>query len=498
MTSPSPRRRFAERFPCVGNTASVDGLKDLGRVRPRGWAKLLVRHAPDANLDVWSTVSEVVGTRVDERALPRSDRDAGRLRQARWCAAVLAEHVPHLRVLDVDCQVAVQIEETLIQVHGLAPSSARKARGHLLALRDSVARRLGRAELGEVPATGPPEAWQPRLDLDGYYTARVRLPWALRVATDLLATCRLRPATVLALRVADVGPRGATIRLWGRGGPRELPTPAFLQADLAALARGGAGDAPLWPGRTREGTYGVAALRRRFRAAAEETLGEGRDLRDLSDLAASVLGPASANPAGRCAALERVAPRWVRLETPPLGNTPASGVPRSAGRAVEDPRVDVLEGELARIADRLDELTEMLETERGARRQATSKVGSATQRLRSDLSDVRSRLADLDRLTELVDRHGRAGRALSRQTKSGREDKAAFERRLLSNERALDDLGRSHRRLRGAVTGLSVPVGALLVDKVLEAPESERWQELVGALLEEAEVGTPGLEFPRG
>lgn len=354
MTPPSPASSRSQA-PCLTNTASVSGLNALIRAHPKDWHTLLRRHAPRPPLHHRATIGEVVGTAFDEAALPRGRSDQGRLRTARWCAATLARHAGDTRIVAVDEACAEEIEQHLIDAHSIAPSSARKARAHLLALRDFMAQRLGVEGLERTPPPDRPVPWVPRLTWEDYAATRPHLSWGLRLACDLLATCRLRPATVLALRGQDVGPDGRSLQVQGRKDQHTLSVPAFLRADLALLVKRGERAAPLFPGRTRGGTLGVAALRRRFRAAAEVALEQPRDLRDLSDLAASLLGPASGNPSGRGAALSRLAPRWASADAPPPSDVLAATRSPSGKQLDLDERLRVIEEHMAALDGRTDD-----------------------------------------------------------------------------------------------------------------------------------------------
>ena len=159
-----------------------------------------------------------------------------------------------------------------------------------------------------------PDPWTPRLRWRDQTTIRQHLSWELRLACDLLTAGRIRPATVVALLGQHVGPDGRSLRVRDRKHRHTLSVPAFLRAELALLATRGERALVLFPGRTRGGTLCVTALRHCVHSAAEEALGEQRDLRDLSDLAASVLVPTSGNPGGRTAALTRLASRWVSAD----------------------------------------------------------------------------------------------------------------------------------------------------------------------------------------
>lgn|GEM_PF-4426293 len=355
----------------MADTSSVVGLSALARSRPADWHRLLRRGARSGRLDGYSIVSDLVGTGIDAAALPRSRRDLGRLRSARWCASVLGRHAGHIQVLGVTSETADSLEAQLIEQGGLAPSSARKVRAHLVQLRGCVARELGVAVPPIEPPTAAPTPWNPRLDWSAYGATREWLTSADRAACDLIATCHLRPSTVLGLRVRDVGDGGSTVRVPGRRMRHVLPVPTFLRADLAELARSGESNAPLIPGRS--DSLSVVTLRRRFKTAGREALDADLDLRDLSDLATATLGPGSANPNGRRVALERIARRWAALEEPPG---------RDDSEPVIVPRERELRGRLERTEDRIREL--QASASRAVRRSRSSK--EAMQRSVTELT----------------------------------------------------------------------------------------------------------------
>jgi integrase len=262
------------------------------------------------------------GVTIGEIAVPAvaatsRSRSAGALRGARWRAEVLANHFGDTRILDVDLATVDRAETCLVDEVEVTPRSARKLVRQLLDLRRAVADALGAPQLPDVglgPLRPAPDPW---VALDEYAVLRSWLPEELQPATDLIVGCRLRPATVLQLRGDDIDPVGRTIRVRGRWKTHLLPVPAFAREDLDLLARQVGPGAPLFPGRTQGSTLNPTTLRRRVQRVSAERLGKEVNLRDLGLLAEFVLGPSSGNPAGRRAALRRIAADWSEIDAPP-------------------------------------------------------------------------------------------------------------------------------------------------------------------------------------
>lgn len=464
-------------FACVRDTASVVGLATLVRSHPQSWPRLLARGARDVHLHRDSTVRQVVGSRLDEAALPRGRRDMGRLRGARWCAATLARNFGDLRVLDVDADKAVWLETTLIQDHGVAPSSARKVRAHALALRNSVARRLGTEPLQLLPSSGRPVPWEPRVQWSGYQRVRAVLPWELRVACDLVATCRLRPSTILRLRGQDVGSDGRSITVQGRRRRHTLPVPAFIQAELLMLANGRGAGVALWPGRTLAGTLGVTTLRRHLKSAAREAVDEEWDLTDLADLAASALGTASANPRGRKSSLRRIALRWVSVAEVPLDPVmPAhAGRLESLQRSVDALRSEVEQSRRRSLANRKATLHAFKEVGHTARR-----THRGVENLREDVETLKEDSPVVARLTKRLDKV----EAWARRTDGSkrRDLDRALRVEVSSLKGELRAVAESSRRTQTAVMGL---VGLMLPLALRERERADPGGPMAGLSVEE-------------
>jgi len=230
---------------------------------------------------------------------------------------MLADWFGEHRILDVDGEFAKRAEDFLVEDVEVTPRSARKLVRHLLGLRTAVAARLDAPALPDVELGPLRPAPEPEVSLDEYAVVRSWFREELRPGIDLIVGCRLRPAKVLQLRSDAVGPGGCTIRVRGRREEHLLPVPAFAREDLALLAcRVGPG-APLFPGRSKGSTLNPATLRRRVKEVSREHLGREVNLQDLGHLAELVLGPASGNPAGRLAAVRRIAVDWEEVEWPP-------------------------------------------------------------------------------------------------------------------------------------------------------------------------------------
>lgn len=462
-------------LPCIRDTSSVDGLRALVRRYPSRWPVLLNHGARRVRPHRRMTVQDALGSRLDVAALPRHSSDAGRLRLARWCASKLAQTCPGRRLLEVDWRVAVGVERQLIG-EGMAPKSARKVRSHLLALRAAVASHLGLPPLAEVPATGAPTPSVPRLDLDGYSQVRQALPIALRVATDLAVSCRLRPATILALRVGAVGPRGASLTVRGRHRKHFLDVPAFLRPALNSLAAERPPGAPLWPGRSEGGTYGVAALRRRLQRAGHEVLGMQLDLRDLSDLAATVLGASSGTPHGRRVALARLAPWWRRVDSPPVATALANPSARSAS-TIRSAKLDATVKALDRRLDFLEDQHQLhvascMDFEADVGRKLEH-LGTALKEETGPRRELRSRR--LKRLQLTVKEQG-----LRLNMEGGALDEARSRLRELAETVSADHV--SIGKLRAAVVGMSAPLLALLADRIRETSDPD-WAPQLASLL---------------
>lgn len=453
---------IARRSPCLSDTASVVGLSALARERPHDWHRLLIRHAATGRTDAVARVSDVVGTRLDAACLPRSTADLGRLRSARWCASVLARHAGSVRLLGATTEIADQLEAQLVEHHGIAPSSARKVRAHLVQLRDCLARALGVPVPAIAPPPEAPAAWTPRLTWADYASVRAALAPSERIACDLIAACRLRPSAVLRLVVGDLGVAATTVCVRGRRRVHHLSVPTFLRGDLVVLADARAPAELLFPGRTDGKGMSVVTLRRRFQVATRRALGADLDLRDLADLAAATLGPRSANPSGRGAALRRVASRWIEPTSPPSPRgQPASLVvnPRPDRAALEQ-RVSALERTGSRTTARIAGLERRT---RGAIGSLTSRSNRSEKEQWQLLRDLESLRDDLcDRLAALEKRIAPAPRVWSRQQnaiRTLRADVSALEHEAKARDKRLER-ARSALRVSVALTG------ALALDRI--------------------------------
>lgn len=473
--------------PCVADTSSVIGLSALVRSRPDDWHELLRRRAASVRLDRHAIVGDLIGTRVDAAALPRSRRDLGRLRSARWCASVLARHAAPLRVLAVTSESADRIEARLIEC-GLAPSSARKVRAHLVQLRGCVARELGVVVPPIDPPAAAPAPWTPRLDWSGYGATREWLSSVDAAACDLVAACHLRPSTVLRLRVRDVGDGGRTVRVRGRRVRHVLPVPAFLREDLLELARGGEPAAPLFPGRSQSHGLSVVTLRRRFKAATRGALDTDLDLRDLADLATATLGAGSANPSGRRVALGRIARRWVALEEPPSRvESNSAVVPRERGlrRRLEraEDRVSGLEASASRTARRL-------RSSKKAAERSVSDLRARSEAQDRSIQDLRWEMrAALDGLSERlaqVERRGGSGpKAARRQAAEVVELRTGLD----SVQEKVTKIDGALRRTRSAVRTNAGLTTALIMDRAVT--QQSKPSSVTGAA--QIHRGAPGV-----
>jgi len=485
------------RFPCVFDTASVDGLNRLVARAPRDWRNLLIAGAPHVQLHRHVTIGEVVGTRADRRALPRGTRDVGRLRQARWAAAVLG-HFEDTVLLDVDGAFVDKAEEWLVRENAVAPSSARKIVQHLVALRASVAGTLGAPQL-VVGSSRTQWTREAPLSPEEYRRLRLELPAGLRVAADLVTTCRLRPAVVLGLQGEAVGSDGASVKVPGRSAEHLIPVPVCIRKELAAVAAGAGSGQPLFPGRSAGGTFGVAALRGRVRAAGEAALGRSIDLRDLGVLAQSILGGASGNPSGRGAALRRIAPRWQVLDQPPEAETPETGGVGSSAPQRDDSEVQELRSELSLLRREIDRGVRG----RGALDTRTSALRRSSRKWETEAKEIEARVGDLERRGPIgVEQSKRLREAMKALRKDGRwldgrigrhehetDDKFA----KLSEE--LESLALKQRHLRSALVGLSIPVGALVAARA----QGSGWDELMARTrdaLEDASEALASLAEP--
>ena len=453
---------LARRSPCLSDTASVVGLSALARERPRDWHRLLLRHAASCRIGTDARVDDVVGTRLDAACLPRSSADLGRLRSARWCASVLARNAGSVRLLGVTTEIADQLEAQLIRQHEVAPSSARKVRAHLVQLRDCLALALGVPVPAIAPPAEAPAAWTPRLTWADYGSVRAVLAPSERIACDLIAACRLRPSAVLRLVVGDLGVAATTVCVRGRRRAHHLSVPIFLRGDLVVLADARAPAELLFPGRTDRKGMSVVTLRRRFQAAASRALGANLDLRDLADLAAATLGPRSANPSGRSAALRRVASRWTEPTSPPShrGQPASLVVNLRPDRAALEERVSALERAGSQATARIA----------GLERRTRGAIGSLTSRSNRSENEQRQLLRDLnalrddlcDRLVALEKRIAPPPRVWSRQhnaIRTLRADVAALEQEARARDKRLE-------KARSALTATIALTGALALDRI--------------------------------
>jgi len=365
------------------------------------------------------TVGEVVGSPVDARA--RRRRGRGGVRHVRWCIDVLREYADDTPVLAVDYEYAEQLEDYLIDHVGVAPSSARKVIQHLLALRRSVA---GRLHFHQLPAGGID--WgrlplDPGTTIQGYAAFRPALQPRSRVAADLVTACRLKPATVLRLRGADVGPGGRKLRVRGQSKSTVLPVPQFLWDDLAGLAAAAGRSGCLFPGRSKGGSLSPATLRNHVQAASRDALGAETCLRDLGRLGASILGPGSSNPAGRVAALRRIAAIWRSIDDPPIVD--CTSPEETAGDAARH-ELDDLGGAFDALQEQVDELQRQVSSREGLINSAYYLSQQANRRAKGLDRDLTAHSRDqvahrsppvAPQLRETLDEHGKRLRRLERR-----------------------------------------------------------------------------------
>ena len=469
--------------PCVHDTSSVAGLRALVRKRPSDWNELLARGAPDARLHPYVVVADVVGTRADVAALPKGPDDLGRLRGARWAASVLRRNAGGLGLLAVSERTAEALETTLIKRRGIAPSSARKVRAHLLQLRASVARQLGVVPAPVAPPASPPALFNPRLDLASYREVTERLSPSDRLACDLVLALRLRPATVLRLEKHDVAPEGRAVVVRGRHLKHRLPVPAFLRQPLADAARGGEPSEPLFPGRDRARGLSPTTLRRRFRRAAHEVIGEDRHLRDLSDLGTATLGPGSATPRGREVVLRRVADRWSVATQPPSLET---STPTLVPQAPREP----LAVKVAALEALLEEVTRSLRAALDANQQQLRALDARTAAQRNAGRQLRE---DLDALKRGLQEAARAPRRAGQDPNA--EQRKAFAETQRQVTRLVGEVGRSRR----ALAAISPLVIALTVDRASqnndptgEHPQDGQISSKLSGVVEAVSVFTDG------
>lgn len=426
------------------------------------------------------TVGEIAVAAVDVRT--RRGRDAG----ARWRAEVLAHQFGDERVLAIDLELAREAERYLVNEVQVTPGSARKLVRQLLALRRGIAAALHAPQLPDDDLGPILPAGEPWVSLDEYATLRSGLDDEDRVATDLIVGCRLRPATVLRIGSDDVGPGGWRVRVRGRRRSHVIPVPAFAREGLALLAWQVGPGAPLFPGRSPGSTLHPATLRRRVQGVAAERSDKQVDLRDLGRLAELVLGPSSGNPAGRLAALRRIAADWVEVGSPPGWET-EEVVEDDQGVVWDEiiglfERVIAAEGRLERLEVRASEAEE-----------DAASMERETNWLFAQIHSVREGLKGHEQDDELHGGQGqvpesemqavfrRIGRALGEQ--GGRIDRLVTDtatRREVDDLRdELDKTSARSKKTSDAVLGLALVVGALLGARIHDLGGAEELQRLL-------------------
>ena len=211
----------------VSDASFLEGVGAHADSRPGVWARDLHFWTPPLRgpLDRLR-LGDVLSTKANRRAMPRSNRDTHRIHQPRACSRRLAEHRGDRLLLELDSAEELQALLNDLLEHGHAGSTARRTVSYLRCLiRDCCsnvgivsktsrpprgpARRVGRASLRFVPS---PQQIAAVLAV---------LPLVHRVAVALAVAAGLLESEILGLRRRDILDGALVVRtggIRGRGG----------------------------------------------------------------------------------------------------------------------------------------------------------------------------------------------------------------------------------------------------------------------------------------
>jgi hypothetical protein len=382
--------------PCLRDTASVVGLDGLVDTDPTWRSRLRRDAAPAPELRDTTVVRDVVGTAFDRRCLPTPTGPHTSILGPRSYARRLREQLPDLLLARVDAASLDDLERRLGT--SMRPPAAHRAANHLRYLANQWRSATGRPQLPKRRRPVVEAVPQPPMP-DRVAQVMPACSRTVRVAAGLLLGGSMPARAILGLRVGEVRPAGGGAVVCHDG--REIAVLGCCVDELLSLVNGQEVDAPVFPGRSLDGTSSVQGFARHLARVSRRVLGvviRPTELRTLGRLLFRPGEDGGPSPAA--------IPTWSAFGTllPPV--TMQAALPR-----VGDPTPDHAVGRLPLAVQRLKRKLRSSEARLLAEREAREQQGRCEAEQRCALQqeidelkatgerDARRRKADKEKLT---------------------------------------------------------------------------------------------------